>query len=222
MQLSTASDQNDWLIWQWVDSAFPSGGFAHSSGLEAAVQAGEVRDRVSLECFLMASLEQVGHATLPLVTSAYQTPNRLTELDALCDAFTSNHVANRASRLQGRALLLAAERIFALPLPAVPPEFAGHLAPVFGLVTSRLEIGLEKAQRLFLFWHLRGMIAAAVRLNRVGPLEAQALQLRLAVEGEAVWLRCAHLDLDDLAQTAPLHDLWQGLQDRLPVRLFQS
>jgi hypothetical protein len=30
----------DWLIWQLMDSAFPTGGFAHSNGFEAAFQAG--------------------------------------------------------------------------------------------------------------------------------------------------------------------------------------
>ena len=38
--------------------------------------------------------------------------NGLAEFDQLCDAFTTNHVANRASRAQGRALLSAVERIF--------------------------------------------------------------------------------------------------------------
>jgi urease accessory protein UreF len=33
---------------------------------------------------------------------------------------------------------------------------------------------------------------------------------------------CQVLSLDDLAQTTPLLDVWQGAQDRLYSRLFQS
>ena len=47
---------NDWLIWQMVDTAFPSGGFAHSAGLEAAVQWGELQPAGRLDLFLRESL----------------------------------------------------------------------------------------------------------------------------------------------------------------------
>lgn len=32
-----------WALWQMMDSAFPTGSFAHSNGLESSVQAGLVR-----------------------------------------------------------------------------------------------------------------------------------------------------------------------------------
>jgi urease accessory protein UreF len=76
--------------------------------------------------------------------------------------------------------------------------------------------------RLFFFNHLRGMMAAAVRLNIVGPMEAQTIQHHLASTAEHVLKQCASLTLDDIAQTSPLLDLWQGAQDRLYSRLFQS
>jgi urease accessory protein len=76
--------------------------------------------------------------------------------------------------------------------------------------------------RLFFFHHLRGLLAAAVRLNIVGPMEAQTLQHRLTPQAEAILCRSESLTLDDLAQPAPLLDLWQGAQDRLYSRLFQS
>ncbi len=217
------SEDQYWRIWQLMDSAFPTGGFAHSSGLEAAWQQGEVRGREELVGFVAASLDQLGHAALPLVTAAFAEPGTISELDKLCEAFTTNHVANRASRAQGRAFLTAVERVFK-PAPGIPGaeiEFA-HFAPVFGLCLRRLEIPRAATARLFFFNHFRGVLASAVRLNIVGPMEAQILQQRLAPQAEEILRRCEELTLDDLAQTSPLLDLWQGAQDRLYSRLFQS
>lgn len=206
-----------------MDSAFPTGGFAHSAGLEAAWQHGEVRGRAELLSFAETSLEQLGHGYLPFVMAAFDAPEKLTAFDKLCDAFTTNHVANRASRAQGRALLTAVERIFECEVRSVKCEAShAHFAPVFGACLRQLEIARETTARMFFFNHLRGVLAAAVRLNITGPMEAQVLQHKLSARAELVWQKCEALTLEQIAQTAPLLDLWQGAQDRLYSRLFQS
>lgn len=216
-------EHNDWLVWQLIDSALPTGGFAHSSGLESAWQHGEVRNRDELILFLDASMNQLGHAALPFVTTAFDSPEKLAEFDSFCEAFLTNHVANRASRLQGRAFLMAVERIFKSEIRNLKFEtqFA-HFAPVFGACLCRLEIPREAVIRMFFFCHLRGILAAAVRLNITGPMEAQQLQHKSSPKAEMILEKCRSLSLDDLAQTSPLLDLWQGAQDRLYSRLFQS
>jgi len=214
---------SDFILWQLADSAFPIGGFAHSLGLEAAWQHGEVRNRTELVSFIEAGLHQLGHAALPFVTAAFDEPEKLVEFDRLCDAFTTNHVANRASRAQGRAFLAAVERIFKAESGKQTTEIKfAHFAPTFGVCLRRLEISRATTMRMFLFNHLRGVLAAAVRLNIVGPMEAQILQQRASAKAEEILVRCEFLTLDDLAQTSPLLDLWQGAQDRLYSRLFQS
>src|SRR4051812_34109254 len=98
----------DWLLLQLADSAFPTGGFAHSGGLEAATQSGAV----DLARFARDALWQAGHGALPLVSAAHRDPRLLAELDARNDSFLGNHVLNRASSIQGRALLDTCARIF--------------------------------------------------------------------------------------------------------------
>lgn len=226
--LAVTDEKSAWLLWQLADSAFPTGGFAHSNGLEAAWQHGEVRDRTELGQFIEAGLGQLGHGALPFVTAAHDEPADLDVLDRLCEAFTSNHVANRASRLQGRALLASAGRIFSAPAlrrlresPGHQPPYH-HLAPIFGVVARALAISRESAARLFFFLGLRGLVASAVRLGIVGSFEAQALQHRLGPRAEEILTRCQDLSVDEIALTAPLPELWQGTQDRLYSRLFQS
>jgi urease accessory protein len=204
--------------------------------LEAAWQHGEVRGRAELTAFVEASLDQLGHAALPFVLAAFDAPEKLDEFDSLCDAFTTNHVANRASRAQGRAFLTAVERVFlergvyaasasSGSKTLMRPEGrapSAHFAPVFGACLRLLEISRETTGRMFFFNHLRGVLAAAVRLNIVGPMEAQILQHRLSANAGMILKQCEPLTLDQIAQTAPLLDLWQGAQDRLYSRLFQS
>jgi urease accessory protein len=212
---------SDFTLWQLVDSAFPTGGFAHSAGLEAAWQHGEIKNRTELISFVEAGVHQLGHAALPFVIAAHAEPERLEEFDALCDAFTTNHVANRASRAQGKAFLSAVQRIFAAgrEMPVLP---FNHFPCVFAVAMKALDVPGETAKRLFFFNHLRGVMASAVRLNIVGPMDAQAIQNQLGAIAEEVLKQCESLTLDDVAQTSPLLDLWQGGQDRLYSRLFQS
>lgn len=208
------------MIWQLVDSAFPTGGFAHSAGLEAAWQQGEIEGRRGLLEYLEVSLRQAGSASLPMVMSAHRRPGEFATLDAWFDAWMSNHVANRASRLQGRALWTAVERAFLRELGPAPEP--GHLAPIFGVLMAKLGLDADRTASLFLFQQLRSALSAAVRLGIVGPLEAQTMQHRLSMRGERIARQQRDAEWTDLTQTAPLLDLWQGAQDRLYSRLFQS
>lgn len=258
---------SEWTVWQLIDSAFPTGGFAHSGGLEAAWKHGEVRNRSEFEGFLESSLNQWAYASFPFVSTAHQEPSRLHELDAQCDAFNTNHVANRASRLQGRAWIAAIDKIFK-PDPsgiipsgdgtldprigsipettarnpngsacgkARPPawtlkdlrdgsgtSYCGHFSPVFGATVAGLGIEKRAALRMLQFMNLRSLIAAAVRLGISGPMEGQILQNIMGKRAEEILHRCEDLSLKDLAETAPLANLWQANQDRLYSRLFRS
>lgn len=214
---------DDWLLWQLVDSAFPTGGFAHSSGLEAAWQHREVRSAAELKEFIKASLVQLTHGILPFMTMSYECPGQFGKWDESCDSFLTNHVANRASRLQGKALLASASSVFGKAITDHAPKLVcGHLAPVFGVVMHGLGLESIRATRMFLFWHLRGWLASAVRLGIVGPLEAQAIQFNLRGFAENL-VKHAQVTGEPIpVQTAPLLDIWQGAQDRLYSRLFQS
>jgi len=217
---------SDFRLWQLADSAFPTGAFAHSWGLEAAWQGGEVPDLRALRRFVHDALEQAGRSMLPLVNAAHLDRGRLLELDEIADLFLTNPVANRASRAQGRAFSTTCARIW--PSPAVAAldvqvrQGAGHTAPVMGALLAALDVDAGSARRLCLYGTARGVLAAAVRLGIAGSYDAQRLQHDMAATMLAVAERSSALDERDLAQTAPLLDLLQASHDRLYSRLFQS
>jgi urease accessory protein len=214
------------LVWQVVDSAFPIGGFAHSLGLEAAVHAGEVPDREALTRFVRLALLQVGYGVLPLVTAAFRQPKRLAEFDALADAFLTNPVVNRASRVQGRTLVATCGRVWpsqaTKALQSSMAALAGHAAPLTGVAFKGLGLPLWTIQEIVLFSAARGVLSAAVRLGVIGSYDAQRLQHESSMQQAFVLERCADVGLEELAQPAPILDLVHASHDRLYSRLFQS
>jgi urease accessory protein len=215
------------IVWQLADSAFPTGSFAHAGGLEAAAQLGEVRGVEGLARYAEETLWNAGTFALPFASAAHRDLAAFPSLDSRCDAYTPWHVANRASRAQGQALLRAAEAAFGgaaaeLAKRVRRDRLPGHLAPATGAVLGVLGVSLESAQRLVLYLALRGVLSAGVRLGLAGPLEVQRIQAHLASQVDEVVAACGRLAVEEAAQAAPLLGLFQGHKDRLYSRLFQS
>jgi urease accessory protein len=220
----------DWLMWQLADSAFPAGGFAHSGGLEAAWQTGELEGPEGLQGFVRCSLLQSARGATPYMLEAAAAANHedFVRMDRWYDAFLTNVVANDASRAQGKGFLAAAERalggteIVALRRRILDERSPGHWPIMFGGVGSRLGIDRVGLARLLLFIALRGNISAAVRLGIVGPMQGQAIQNQLAPYGESLAQRAVGWSIEEAAQVAPVMELLQGMHSRLYSRLFLS
>ena len=217
-----------WRILQIADSAFPAGGFAHSAGLEATMHLGEVTSLDTLDAFVHQTLWNAGNASLPFVGGAYDRPSDVWRLNAQIDAMLTNHVANRASRTQGRSFVATCARVFdepglaSLVSTSRTRDVKAHFAPLLGATLATLAVGRGTALALHLYLTLRGSASAAVRLGIVGPYEAQRLQQRHAATMDAVLERCAWMPPAQAATTAPLVDLFGATHERLYARLFQS
>jgi urease accessory protein len=222
----TVNPTADWLAWQIVDSAFPTGVFAHSWGLEAAWQQGEVPDGDALRLFLRASIQQTAYGSLPLLNAAYRRPDRWLALDELADAFLTNSVANRASRVQGRTLLSTAGRVWPsddmTAVATTAERGCAHVAPLSGVLFQLIGLPVETARLAMLFGTARGVLSAAVRLGIIGSYQAQRIHHDAGRDLRGLLERSSALDADDVCQTAPVLDLLHSAHDRLYSRLFQS
>ncbi len=168
------------LLWQLIDSGFPSGGFAHSGGLEASVatRPGARSDTVSLRSRGRRWRRRAGRA-LPLVTAAHQQPDDLVGARSRCPTSSlKSRGQSREPRAGARACSTSVRDRFrtsrwhALEAQVHQHRLAGHHAPMFGAVFSALAIPLADTQRAFLFTGLRGIASAAVRLGLIGALRS--------------------------------------------------
>jgi urease accessory protein len=215
-----------WLLLQLVDGSFPSGGFAHSHGLEATLHLRGV-DRI--ETFLDEALWQTARTSLPFVRSACEargSSGMLHHLDTLFDASCTSHVANRASRAQGRAFASTCARVFDNPHIQSIGEHGrrgpAHHAPVLGAVFGALGLEPNDAQAAYLHGTARGILSAGVRLGLLGPLEAQQVLAEKSGDLTHMLAVCINIDPRDAAQASPLVELFGALHERLDGRLFQS
>ncbi|XP_060605051.1 uncharacterized protein LOC132757711 [Ruditapes philippinarum] len=207
---------------------FPTGGFSHSSGLEVALKTYVVQDTDTLKEFLLCCLENGGSFILPFLREGYlQVTNiqALCDLDSLCEACTPNHVAKRASSRQGRSMLDTCVKVFKkTPSLSVLNDSLQykHLPVVFGAVCTTLDIDLQSSCTAFLFTILRTVLASAVRLDKVGPIEAQSIQTELQHEIPAVIERHKVRRSEDACMIYPHIDIVQNMHDTMFSKLFYS
>ncbi|KAJ2714094.1 hypothetical protein H4R19_001908 [Coemansia spiralis] len=164
---------------------------------------------------------------------------------------SSNSVAVRASAAQGGGLLTLFNRGYAhagfmadrrgqlctaiakrLQRLARTGEIRAHWPTTFGFVCAALGVGLAHTQQLFVFQFVRQLFSAAIRLNLVGPLRAQALECDMHPAVDDLLKRHgqlrATLTTDDdvfgesAVYTEPMLELYQGMHDRLYSRIFNS
>ncbi|XP_010521247.1 PREDICTED: urease accessory protein F isoform X2 [Tarenaya hassleriana] len=228
---STAS-RMQWSQWQLLDSILPTGGFAHSFGLESAVQSRLISSPEDLETFIIHVLDNTGGLLLPFVYTATKSPDIETwhKLDQMLNATLTNEISRKASMSQGSALFRVAASVFT-EIPSLKTirdaslgskNISCHHAPIFGLICGLLGIDAETSQRAYLFITLRDLVSAATRLNLVGPIGASVMQHRISALAEGVLGRWIDRPAEEACQTSPLLDVVQGCHSYLFSRLFCS
>jgi len=197
-------------------------------GLESAWRHGLVNSESEFRSFIDAALSQFGHGQLPFVMAVRNEPEQFFEMDRLLDATLSNHVANAASRTQGRSLLRAAREVYEstelseLATNVTESNAAAHMATCFGYVAAVIDLDVEVTARLTVFLTLRDLVSSAVRLGVGGRVRGQVFQREANPRAEEVAALCARIPVDEATQTAPLLEILQTRHDTLYSRLFRS
>ena len=227
---------------QLTDATLPTGGFAHSAGLEAAVQLGVVgKGGAGLRSFVIAAARSAAQQQAPFVVAAHAAVHAAaasgggaTALDEWAALDAQLHAllaptapACRASKLQGGALARISEAWLGgsgdgnggvVPLARALKARGGHAATVLGALSALLDLPLDASLDAFVHTTARDILSAAVRMNVVGPLAA--VPLHAAVIEEAAIVVDGLPGCERAAGGAPLLDAAHACHDILERRLF--
>jgi urease accessory protein len=171
-------------LFQFTDSACPTGGFAHSSGVEELVKVGLIRDAGDLLAVLTCYVEEsLPGRELAFVGHAWDAgrngdPTAVTTLVRERIATRLTRSARDAEGQRGQALLRVVEAVTGRdPLSTAA---AGSHAVLFGVAGSAVGADRRSVLRASAFNQVSAMAQAAVRLGRIGPTGAQHVLGRLA------------------------------------------
>jgi urease accessory protein len=175
-----------------ADGRLPTGGHAHSSGVEAAVEIGDVRDAATLDCYLRARLATTGLVDAAFAAAACaavtaRDRDRLVLLDLEYAARTPSAYLREVSRRLGRQLLRTAQQVWpGEPLSLLADELpAAHHPIVLGGAVAAVGGSPGDATALAVH-HLAGSVTgAAVRLLGLDPVEVVAAQAAATADAVA-------------------------------------
>ncbi|MGH3866753.1 MAG: urease accessory protein UreF [Pseudonocardiaceae bacterium] len=219
-----------------ADSRLPTGGHAHSGGVEAAVDRGLLRDEADLALFLAGRLR----GSAPVLAAAAAAGCLLAadpgsewdRWDAAVSARIPSAATREASRAQGAALLRTARRAWpCAALEALCLAGRPHHPLVLGAVVAATGDGADAAGLLAVHHLLGGVCAAAVRLLGLDPIAVAVVQARASRPAEQAAQDGARVAREAVAQRdprllpstgTPLPEVLAELHARTEVTLFAS
>jgi urease accessory protein len=215
----------------WLSPAFPVGGFSYSSGIEWAVEAGDITDAVSLQNWLAAMLaDGTGFCDGVFLAQMHCAAEvgddgRLRDIAELAAALVPSRERQLETSAQGRAFIEIARNAWNCDgLDAMIARCEGIITyPVaVGLLSAAHAIPLAPTLYGFLHALTSNWISAASRLIPLGQTDSQRVLASLESVVSATAGRALIATLDDLGSATFRADLASLRHETQYTRLFRS
>ena len=215
----------------WLSPAFPVGAFSYSSGIEWAVEAGDITNAASLRDWLAAMLaDGSGFCDGVFLAQAHRAASAgddaaLRGIAELAKAFVPSRERQQETSTQGRAFIDIARAAWAHDgMDALIAACGGAIVyPVaVGLVSAAHQIPLAPAMHAFLHALVSNWISAGSRLVPLGQTDSQRILAALEPVVVATGKRALEASIDDLGSATFRADLASLRHETQYTRLFRS
>jgi urease accessory protein len=215
----------------WLSPAFPVGAFSYSSGIEWAVEAGDIVDGATLQAWLSSMLSEgpgfcdgvfLAHAHRAAASS---DDAMLRETAELAAAFAPSRERHLETSAQGRAFIEIARAAWNCDgLDRLIAACDGAIVyPVaVGIVSSAHAIPLASTMHAFLHAVTSNWISAGSRLIPLGQTDSQRALAALEPVVVATGKRSINATLDGLGSATFRADLASMRHETQYTRLFRS
>ena len=202
---------------QWLSPAFPTGGFAYSHGMEAAIDAGAVRRPEDLRLWLDDVLELgAGKQDAILVAQALKPGADHASLDALTRALQISSERLSETLDQGTAFARTVSAVTGRTLPA-------RCLPVaVGEAASGLRLEPVQVIELYLHAFIANLVSVAMRFMPLGQEAGQTVLSQLHPQIVRVAQEAVFAELDDLGSAALGADMSALAHETMDVRIFRT
>ena len=220
---------------QVSDSAFPTGAFSHSMGLEAFADAGELGDAEDLKRVVATSLEAAATSDCVALRAAYVATSveDLVRVDRLLSATKLTRELRQASAATGRRFLTSVaalgedradnDKVFdEFLVLAREGTVPSNAAVAHGVAAGSLGLGLDEALLGYLYAAASSLVAAGQKLIPLGGSAAQRTLHALGDEILAAAENSEQTEVEDMHAFAPLLDARSMLHERQRTRLYIS
>lgn len=202
---------------QWLSPSFPTGSFAYSHGLEAAISSGVVCDEASLRLWLSEVLALgSGRQDAIFLAVAFQKDADLGALDALACAMQPSAERLAETQDQGRA--------FSRTVSAVTGrDLSARCLPIaVAEAASDLDVPLSDVIGLYLHAFTSNLVSIAMRFMPLGQEAGQGVLFALHPMIAAMAAEAETLTLHDLGNAALGADMSSLEHETMDVRIFRT
>jgi urease accessory protein len=215
----------------WLSPSYPVGAFSYSSGLEWAIEAGDVGDAGALEGWLAVIIGDGGaFCDAVLFAHAHRAAAAgddaaLAKVAELAAAFSPSRERQLETTAQGRAFIEVTRA--AWPCDAVDrltSAWPGPWAYPVAVATAAAGHGIAVEPALLAYFHglTSSLISAGIRLVPLGQTDGQRVLAALEPVIAATVKRALATPLDDFGSAAFRADLASLRHETQYTRLFRS